>query len=155
MPSPFRDASPPFKVALVLGVSVPRNLHQLMDVWGRRRPHSQLSLCSSMPHTTRIFFFGLHVSNFCWWPAFPPSCSAEFKGNRQHMAFRFNVFQHLGSVSTLRGKISPDYPKCFEELTIQTLFEVSAVVVVCVRSVLLVVLRLVYWLLRLLLFLLW
>lgn len=67
------------------------------------------------------------------------------------MAFRYNVFQHLGSVSTLRGKISPDYPKCFEELTIQTLFEVSAVVVrvvVGVGGAAVVGL----WLLRLLLF---
>ncbi|CAM9349370.1 unnamed protein product [Ectocarpus sp. 12 AP-2014] len=60
------------------------------------------------------------------WFAGETPASAEFKGNRQHMAFRYNVFQHLGSVSTLRGKISPDYPKCFEELTIQTLFEVEA-----------------------------
>lgn len=41
------------------------------------------------------------------------------------MAFRYNVFEHLGSVSTLRGKASPAYPTCFEELTIETLFEVS------------------------------
>ncbi|CAM9707241.1 unnamed protein product, partial [Ectocarpus fasciculatus] len=60
------------------------------------------------------------------WFAGETPASLEFKGNRQHMAFRYNVFQHLGSVSTLRGKISPDYPKCFEELTIETLFEVSA-----------------------------
>lgn len=41
------------------------------------------------------------------------------------MAFRYNVFEHLGSVSTLRGKASPTYPTCFEELDTQTLFEVN------------------------------
>lgn len=43
------------------------------------------------------------------------------------MAFRYNIFEHLGSVSTLRGKLSPAYPSCFEELTTKTLFAVSAV----------------------------
>lgn len=64
--------------------------------------------------------------------SWPPSCSfpscllsLAFKGSRQHLAFRYNIFEHLGAVSTLRGKASPTYPKCFEELTTQTLFEVS------------------------------
>ncbi|CAM9350622.1 unnamed protein product, partial [Hapterophycus canaliculatus] len=60
------------------------------------------------------------------WFAGETPASLEFKGSRKHMAFRYNVFEHLGSVSTLRGKISPEYPKCFEELTTVTLFEVES-----------------------------
>lgn len=49
----------------------------------------------------------------------------EYKGERPHLSFRYNIFEHLGAISTLRGKISPKYPSCFEELTTNTLFEVE------------------------------
>eukprot|EP00904_Undaria_pinnatifida_P000487 jgi/Undpi1/10439/HiC_scaffold_29.g12889.m1 len=52
--------------------------------------------------------------------------SLALKAGREHMAFRYNIFEHLGSVSTLRGKLSPAYPSCFEELTTKTLFAVEA-----------------------------
>lgn len=50
--------------------------------------------------------------------------SLGYKGNRKHLAFRHNIYEHLGRLSTLRGKPSPSYPSCFEELTLQILFEV-------------------------------
>ena len=81
-----------------------------------------------------------HTMRMC--ARYHETLSVKYKGNRRHLAFRYNIFEHLGRVSTLRGKPSPSYPSCFEELTTKTLFEVcNSLVVLRVSGVVLYVLQ--------------
>ena len=52
--------------------------------------------------------------------------SAAFRGARQHVAFRWNLFHHIGAKSTLRSSKSPLYPVCWELLGEPILFEVES-----------------------------
>lgn len=53
-----------------------------------------------------------------------PSYSATYKGTRPHIAFRYNLFEHLGDISTLRTAKTPVYAACYEQLLDPVLFEV-------------------------------
>ena len=52
--------------------------------------------------------------------------SAALKRGRGHLAFRYNILDHKGVVSSLRAARSKSFPKCYEELGEPTLFEVEA-----------------------------
>ncbi len=52
--------------------------------------------------------------------------SAAAKGGRAHLAFRYNVLEHFGAASSLRGKAAPLYAVCYEELSERVVFEVEA-----------------------------
>ncbi len=52
--------------------------------------------------------------------------SAEHKRSRPHVAFRYNVLEHFGATSSLRGKPAPLYAMCYEELSDRVVFEVEA-----------------------------
>ncbi|CAM9281810.1 unnamed protein product, partial [Phaeothamnion confervicola] len=53
--------------------------------------------------------------------------SREHKAGRQHTAFRFNLYDHRGAVSTLRAQERPaKYRKCFELLTEPAVFRVES-----------------------------
>eukprot|EP00002_Diphylleia_rotans_P000860 TRINITY_DN10465_c0_g2_i1.p1 TRINITY_DN10465_c0_g2~~TRINITY_DN10465_c0_g2_i1.p1 ORF type:complete len:289 (+),score=51.48 TRINITY_DN10465_c0_g2_i1:457-1323(+) len=60
-----------------------------------------------------------------WYAKEVPAGKAHF-GSRQPVAFRYNLFKHLGVKSTLRSWDQPKFPGCFEELLFPTVFEVEA-----------------------------
>ena len=60
------------------------------------------------------------------WFAGETSDAATHKGSRAHLAFRYNIMDHRGAVSTLRAAKQSTFPKCFEELGQPTLFQVEA-----------------------------
>lgn len=60
------------------------------------------------------------------WYAGETKESKSHKGDRVNIGFRFNIFNHIGSVSTLRSKKSGSFPKCYEMLLEPTVFEVEA-----------------------------
>lgn len=60
------------------------------------------------------------------WFAGETASSNAYRGQRRNMAFRYNVLDHIGEVSTLRPELSPSYPHCFMALSSPVLFEVEA-----------------------------
>ena len=52
--------------------------------------------------------------------------SKEYKQSRKHTAFKFNLFDHLGKVSTLRPAQAMAFPRCWDRLGEPILFEVEA-----------------------------
>jgi hypothetical protein len=52
--------------------------------------------------------------------------SARYKGSRAHVAFRYNLFHHIGSVSSLRSEKQVSFPVCYESLGEPVLFKVEA-----------------------------
>lgn len=60
------------------------------------------------------------------WYAGETPRSKAYKKNRANIGFRYNIFNHLGVVSTLRPTSSPKYLTCYEELLEPTVFQVEA-----------------------------
>jgi hypothetical protein len=60
-----------------------------------------------------------------WYAGETPE-SKSYKGSRANIGFRYNLFHHLGTVSTLRSSSSPKYLTCYEELLEPTVFAVEA-----------------------------
>ena len=52
--------------------------------------------------------------------------SAEHKRGRPHAAFRYNILEHFGASSSLRGKAAPLYALCYDVLDERVVFEVEA-----------------------------
>tara|TARA_B100001758_G_C17876893_1_gene336810 strand:- start:31 stop:462 length:432 start_codon:yes stop_codon:yes gene_type:complete len=50
--------------------------------------------------------------------------SKAYKGDRPHIAFRHNLLEHLGDISSLRSDKTPVYAACYEQLLDPVLFEV-------------------------------
>jgi hypothetical protein len=51
--------------------------------------------------------------------------SRQYKGERRHFAFKFNLLQHFGTVSSLREQKQGRYAGCYEPLDIGSLFQVE------------------------------
>lgn len=52
--------------------------------------------------------------------------SAATKAGRPHLAFKYNLLEHFGYTSSLRGKTSPRYALCYDALNEGVVFEVEA-----------------------------
>jgi hypothetical protein len=52
--------------------------------------------------------------------------SKKYKGNRTNIGFRYNLFNHIGVVSTLRSQKQGSFPRCYDELLEPTVFKVEA-----------------------------
>jgi hypothetical protein len=52
--------------------------------------------------------------------------SRRYRGARVNVGFRYNIFQHIGAVSTLRSQQSGSFPACYEELVEPIVFKVEA-----------------------------
>jgi hypothetical protein len=51
--------------------------------------------------------------------------SANYKAGRVHAAFRFNLLNHLGAQSTLRGGVMPHMLSCWQKLAVPIIFRVE------------------------------
>jgi len=60
-----------------------------------------------------------------WFAGETPS-AASYRGARQHLGFRFNIFDHVGATSTLRAQHSAPMPRCFDDLAVPVVFPVEA-----------------------------
>ena len=62
------------------------------------------------------------------WYAGETEESKIYKSGRVNIGFKFNLFDHIGSVSTLRKEITSanSFPHCFDQLLVPTVFEVEA-----------------------------
>ena len=52
--------------------------------------------------------------------------SAEYKSSRKNIGFRYNLFSHMGSSSTLRHEAAAPMPLCYEQLMEPVVFKVEA-----------------------------
>lgn len=52
--------------------------------------------------------------------------SKEYVKDRKHIAYRYNLFEHIGFHSSLRSTKAERFAACYEELKYPTLFEVEA-----------------------------
>jgi hypothetical protein len=52
--------------------------------------------------------------------------SGGYRGKRVNVAYRFNIYDHIGVYSTLRSMKQTSFPKCYEALGEPTLFQVEA-----------------------------
>ncbi|KAL0481768.1 proline tRS [Acrasis kona] len=50
----------------------------------------------------------------------------QLLGDKTVVGYRYNIFHHLGAVSTLRESKHWDFPVCWDELLVPTVFEVEA-----------------------------
>jgi hypothetical protein len=60
-----------------------------------------------------------------WYAGETPE-SAKHKSGRANIGFKFNLFNHIGVVSTLRSQRSTSYPRCYDVLQEPTVFQVEA-----------------------------
>lgn len=60
------------------------------------------------------------------WFAGETKVSRRYKNGRMNMAYRFNIFDHIGVSSTLRSVKQTSFPGCYDSLGEPTLFEVEA-----------------------------
>lgn len=60
------------------------------------------------------------------WYAGESAESRKYKGDRANIGFRYNLFNHIGAVSTLRTEKSAIYPGCYDQLLEPTVFKVEA-----------------------------
>lgn len=60
-----------------------------------------------------------------WFGSESAESRAYFDG-RHNLAFKYNLLDHIGAVSSLRSEISPSYPHCFDALQEPVLFKVEA-----------------------------
>jgi hypothetical protein len=60
-----------------------------------------------------------------WYAGETPE-SKDYKQQRVNIGFKYNLFDHLGSVSTLRSGKQATYPRCYDWLVEPTVFEVEA-----------------------------
>ena len=60
------------------------------------------------------------------WYAGETAVSKAYKGSRANIGFRYNLFDHIGAISTLRAETSASYPGCYDELLEPTVFQVEA-----------------------------
>ena len=58
------------------------------------------------------------------WYAGETQESAVQRRDRQHLTFKYNMFGHLGTTSSLRGGKMPGFAKCYDYLEPPVLFEV-------------------------------
>ena len=52
--------------------------------------------------------------------------SGGYRGNRINVAYRYNIYDHIGIYSTLRSQKQTSFPRCYEMLGEPTLFQVEA-----------------------------
>lgn len=60
------------------------------------------------------------------WYAGETAESKKYRGERANIGFRYNIFDHIGLVSTLRSQKSSTFPRCYENLYEPTVFAVEA-----------------------------
>jgi hypothetical protein len=60
-----------------------------------------------------------------WYAGETPEAK-QYKSGRANIGFKFNLFDHLGVVSTLRTQKSGSFPRCYELLAEPTVFKVEA-----------------------------
>ena len=60
------------------------------------------------------------------WYAGETKESAEHKKDRKNIGFRYNLFSHMGSASTLRHEKAGPMPVCYELLVEPVVFKVEA-----------------------------
>ena len=60
-----------------------------------------------------------------WYAGESPE-SSKYKSDRTNIGFRYNLFDHIGTVSTLRAVKQTTFPRCYDELLEPTVFKVEA-----------------------------
>lgn len=60
-----------------------------------------------------------------WYAGETPE-AVQHKAGRVNVGYKYNLFDHLGVVSTLRSERSTSYPRCYELLMEPTVFKVEA-----------------------------